>query len=99
VIDYNQRLLRLSFENFKSQQGGQHAAEVAAFSAANRGWLDDYALFAALKERHGWANWSNWEGDIATRQPAGLAHWQAALADAIQYHRYTQFQFTSSGRT
>jgi 4-alpha-glucanotransferase len=93
VIDYKQRLLRLSYENFKSQYGGRHAAEFAAFNAANRGWLDDYALFAALKEYHGGANWSNWERDIATRQPAALTHWQAALADAIQYHRYTQFQF------
>jgi len=93
VIDYKQRLLRLSFENFKSQQGGQHAAEFAAFSAANRGWLDDYSLFAALKEHHGGANWSHWEGDIATRQPAALAHWKAVLSDAIQYHCYTQFQF------
>ena len=93
VIEYKQRLLRLSFENFKNQPGGKHAAEFAAFCAANRGWLDDYALFVALKEEHGGANWSDWERDIATRQPAALAHWQAELADAIQYHRYTQFQF------
>jgi 4-alpha-glucanotransferase len=93
VIEYKQRLLRLSFENFKNQQGGQHGTEFAAFCAANRVWLDDYALFAALKEQHGGANWNNWERDIATRQPTALAHWQVALADAIQYHRYTQFQF------
>jgi 4-alpha-glucanotransferase len=93
VIEYKQRLLHLSFENFKNQQPGLLAAEFATFTAANLRWLDNYALFAALKEHYGGANWGNWDSDIATRQPGALAHWQAALADAIQYHRYVQFQF------
>ncbi len=93
VIEYKQRLLRLSFENFMRQQGGQQATAFASFVAANSPWLDDYALFAALKEQHDGANWSNWEKEIATRRPAALAHWQTVLADPIQYHRYTQFLF------
>jgi 4-alpha-glucanotransferase len=93
VIEFKQRLLRLSFENFKANAGEGQKALLATFLAANHGWLDDYALFAAVKEQHSAAPWEVWERDIATRQPVALARWRTALGEAIAYHCYTQFQF------
>ncbi|MGC9333583.1 MAG: 4-alpha-glucanotransferase, partial [Anaerolineae bacterium] len=93
VIDYKQRLLRLSCENFQTNASDALRGELDDFVAANRWWLDDYALFAALKEHYGGAAWSTWEQDIATHQPAAVERWRAALVDQIQFHRYVQFLF------
>jgi len=93
VIEFKQRLLRLSFENFKANASDEQKAQLATFDAANHGWLDDYALFAALKEQHGGAPWQAWPRDIATRQADALARWRTALGETIAYHHYAQFQF------
>jgi 4-alpha-glucanotransferase len=93
VIDFKQRLLRLSFENFKANAGDTQKAELAAFIAANRSWLEDYALFAALKYHQGGSSWNSWEQDIATRQPTALERWRLALSDLVGFHQYAQFVF------
>jgi 4-alpha-glucanotransferase len=93
VIDFKQRLLRLSFENFKTNAGSAQKAELEVFIAANSSWLDDYTLFSALKDHHGGASWNSWEQDIATRQPAALERWRLALKDRISFHQFVQFLF------
>ncbi len=52
VIEFKQRLLHISFENFKTARGDAQKKELAAFTTANKSWLEDYALFAALKDHH-----------------------------------------------
>ncbi len=93
VIDFKTRMLRRSFANFRANADTAQHAELASFVLANQGWLADYALFAALKERHGGAGWSTWEPELATRRPAALQAWRAELADEIAYHQYAQWQF------
>jgi 4-alpha-glucanotransferase len=93
VIDFKQRLLRLSFENFRVNASDALRSELADFVAASHSWLDDYALFAALKEHFGGANWSAWERDVATHQPAALARWRVQLDGPIQFQHYVQFIF------
>ncbi len=48
------------------------APEYQTFCAENAFWLEDYAFFMALKERHGGAPWQEWETDLRSRQPAAL---------------------------
>jgi 4-alpha-glucanotransferase len=93
VIEFKRRLLRLSFENFKANASDMQKTQFADFITANRAWLDDYALFAALKDHYRGANWGTWDRDIATRRPAALAYWQVALSEVIHYHKYAQLQF------
>jgi 4-alpha-glucanotransferase len=93
VIDFKQRLLRLSFKNFKANASDALKRELADFVTANGSWLDDFVLFAALKEHHGGANWSTWEQDIATHQPAAVERWRSTLDNEIQYQQYLQFMF------
>jgi 4-alpha-glucanotransferase len=93
VIDIKQRLLRLSFENFKSNASTALKAGLIAFIEANHSWLDDYALFAALKDHHGGASWNTWEQDIATHQPEAIERYKLALKDLVGFHQYVQFLF------
>jgi len=93
VINFKIQVLRLSFENFKTYASRAFKAELADFIAANRSWLDDYALFAALKDHHTGASWETWEQEIAAYQPAALEHWRQELDDLVGFHQYTQFLF------
>ncbi|MCD6520364.1 MAG: 4-alpha-glucanotransferase [Anaerolineae bacterium] len=89
VIAFKHRVLRRSYENLS----GPLQEEKAAFEEAQRFWLEDYALFMALKEHFGGDPWIKWPSDIALRQPDALAHWRQALAREMDYHRYLQFLF------
>jgi 4-alpha-glucanotransferase len=93
VINYKMRLLHLAFENFKANASQVQKDALADFIQKNRTWLEDYALFASLKETHGGASWVTWEPEIATRQPDALADWGQRLADLVSFHQFVQFIF------
>ncbi|HVN63535.1 MAG TPA: 4-alpha-glucanotransferase [Candidatus Binataceae bacterium] len=61
------------------------------FAAANRDWLDEYALFRALKERFDWTAWEAWPEEIARRDPKALNAARRKLAGEIDKYRFWQF--------
>ena len=63
------------------------------FCTAQAGWLDDFALFMAVKARHQYLAWTMWEPDIARREPAAVARWSVECAQEIQLNKLTQFLF------
>ena len=65
VIPWKFGVLDRSFIRFQHTQSSQLKDEMAQFQADHSGWLDDYALFMALKEAHGGAPWPTWEKAIA----------------------------------
>lgn len=93
VINWKMPLLKRSFDRFRDHASAELRAAFDAFCAAKADWLDDYALFMALKDAHGGAAWSGWELDIRTRKPEAIARWRAELAEPIQIHKYLQWQF------
>jgi 4-alpha-glucanotransferase len=69
-----------------------------SFSEQNRHWLDDFALFAALKEHHGGVAWTEWEEGARDRDPRALANWRAKLAAPISQQKFLQFVFYEQWR-
>ena len=67
--------------------------EFEHFCQDNAFWLDDYALFMAIKDAHRGAPLWEWEEDIRTRQPQAMERWQQACADRVEYHRMLQYFF------
>jgi 4-alpha-glucanotransferase len=96
VIERKLPLLRASFERLYTNPTLARAFE--EFCAAQADWLEDYALFMAVKEQHAGASWDTWERDVATRQALALAHWRQELADQIAAQKYLQFLFFSQWR-
>jgi 4-alpha-glucanotransferase len=92
VIPFKLDLLRRSFARFKTDAAQQHRA-FAEFRTAQREWLASYALFAALKEAHGGANWNAWDPAIARREPHAVGEWGSRLSHETEFHAYMQFQF------
>src|SRR6516165_9555119 len=94
VIKFKLPILRKAAENFKAGAGAAERDQYEAFCRENAAWLDNYAMFAALKDAHGGeAVWNRWERDIAMHQPRAIRDWQAKLADEVDARRYWQYQF------
>ena len=68
------------------------------FCAAQDFWLDDYALFMALKAEQGQAGLADWPDALRTREPSALAAARVRLADAVDYHKAVQFFFFTQWR-
>jgi 4-alpha-glucanotransferase len=63
------------------------------FARKSAGWLDDYALYQALKTAHEGRAWSDWEPEVAGRRPEALAQAKKTHADLIRYHKFVQYLF------
>src|SRR5262245_31296154 len=61
-------------------------------------WLDDYALFAAMKDVHEGAPWTSWSPRLATREPRAIARARREHADRIEEQRFFQYLFFSQWR-
>jgi 4-alpha-glucanotransferase len=93
VIHIKLPLLQKACDNFRAKQDSQQNHAFEAFCQA-ADWLDDYALFMALKGEHGGASWQTWEPEIAQRKPEAIAQKRQALAAEIYCHKFLQFQFS-----
>jgi 4-alpha-glucanotransferase len=69
------------------------------FCRAHASWLDDFALFMAVKDTQGQAAWTAWEPEIAQRDPAAVARWSVRCAQEIRLHKLTQFLFFDQWQT
>jgi 4-alpha-glucanotransferase len=63
------------------------------FCSAQAHWLDDFALFMAVKDAQDQRAWTAWEPDIAERDGAAIARWSRSCAREIRLHKLTQFLF------
>ena len=68
-------------------------AEYDEFCKAQSFWLDDYALFMAIKAEQNQAGLSSWPDDLRTREPAAIAAAKERLADSVNYFKAVQFFF------
>ncbi len=93
AIGYKSGLLDRAAASFRACAADSLRAAFARFCAEQAYWLDDVALFMALKEAHDLRPWYEWEWEIASRQPAALAHWQEALADKVESQKLRQWLF------
>jgi 4-alpha-glucanotransferase len=94
VIEFKLPMLQRSFDNFSQHASSSLREEFDGFCRRNHFWLDDYALFMALKSAHSGAVWSDWEPAVARRKPAAITQWSKALNDEVRFHKYVQFQFS-----
>jgi 4-alpha-glucanotransferase len=67
--------------------------EFERFCAERADWLDDYALFMALKDAHPGKTWNQWPAPLARREAAALDEARRSLDDLIAFHKFTQFAF------
>lgn len=99
VIEFKVHVLARAFERFATQASPALRAEYDAFGHAQAAWLDDFALFMALKEAHGGRAWMAWAPELALRDGAALAAARTRLAGAVESQRFRQFVFRRQWQT
>ena len=92
LIPLKLALLQKAFSNFQVSPKGLRPA-FDEFRVQNAAWLDDYALFMALKEANGGGAWSGWEEPLRLRKKTALRQAQRELSQAILRHAFYQFLF------
>lgn len=105
VVDYGALytarypLLRAAYAAWQAQCAGQHGCaayypdDYYAFTLENEGWLDDYALYMALKTAHKMAAWSAWPREYRLRDREALAQFARENAEEIGFWKFLQYQF------
>ena len=93
VIPFKMAVLRHAATRFRSQADKTARAAFEHFCRDHAAWLDDFALFMALKDAHNGAAWNTWPWEVASRRPEALAAWRERLDDAVFTHKYIQFRF------
>jgi 4-alpha-glucanotransferase len=79
--------------SFAERARGAERQAYDAFRERSAQWLDDFALYAALKDAHGGVAWTEWDEDAAARRPAALEHWGRRLQAEVEARRVEQFFF------
>lgn len=95
VIQTKTPLLKKAGANFTTQASPAQQQEFTNFCNAKAYWLDDYALFMALKDAYADASWYAWKPELVKRQPDALAEWRERLKAEIYYYKFIQFEFFS----
>ncbi|HEV2862370.1 MAG TPA: 4-alpha-glucanotransferase [Pyrinomonadaceae bacterium] len=95
VIDYKRGLLEKAFRNFKSKKDSDHdlRGDYEGFLDFASAWLDDWALFAALKDEHRGESWHTWTPGLARREGAALAGARVSFAERVEAHKFYQYAF------
>ena len=83
------RLLKKAYQRFKKALPD----DFAGFCEKNSDWLEDYALFMALKDANGGIAWFEWDKDLKLRKPAAIAAAKEELAEDIEFWKMLQYLF------
>jgi len=93
VVPIKIGLLKKACENFRVNATPIQHKEFEGFCDSKAYWLDNYALFMALKDANDNGNWYTWEPEIVKRDPQALDQVQDRLKEEIFYYKFIQFKF------
>ncbi|GAB4369921.1 MAG: 4-alpha-glucanotransferase [Elainellaceae cyanobacterium] len=93
VIHAKLPLLRKACDNFRTGANPELKQAFDEFCQAKSDWLEDYALFRAIKDAHHGVSWHEWDSPIAHHEPQAIDEWRQKLASEIFYRKFFQFEF------
>jgi 4-alpha-glucanotransferase len=91
VIPFKHRLLGVAWQRFVAAPSAQVRDAFELFRHQQAGWLEDYALFRALKANFNDVHYLEWPADLVERQPAAIAAARRELADIVSDVCFAQF--------
>jgi len=93
VHKHKDSILRQAFTSFGQTSGSELRNDFAKFCAQHVAWLDDYALFRALKDEHGGVAWNEWDPLLVRREAKALETAREKLKEQIEAQKFYQFLF------
>ena len=95
------KVLRTAYAAWRKQCAGLYGCayyfpdDYYAFTLANEEWLDDYALYMALKAANGMKNWVEWDKPYRLRDRKALAAFAAENEEEIGFWKFVQYKFAA----
>jgi 4-alpha-glucanotransferase len=93
AIEFKNALLAKAFGNFKRGADAATREEFEEFQRRTAVWLDDYALYRALKTERGEVAWTEWEPQLIKREPDALDAARVSLGVEIEAVKFAQYLF------
>ena len=93
------KVLRTAYAAWRKQCAGLHGCVAYypdayyAFTLENEGWLEDYALYMALKTTHQMKSWTEWPKEYRLRESDALAQFRAEQEEEIGFWKFLQYEF------
>ena len=97
VIPFKHGLLEKAWTTFSKAGHSELQSAFERFCREQAHWLDDYALFRALKIQHNNAYYLEWPAELVRREPAALAQARRDLANQIDQVCFAQFLLFRQG--
>lgn len=93
-VDYNKirkkmEILKIAYEN----SIGKYNIFIDKFREENKLWIEDYALYMALKSKFNLKPWQQWKRDIKFRKKSVIDHYKVELKHEIEYWIFLQYEF------
>jgi len=93
VIAWKRPLFEKAYRNFQKNTSSSLSKEYEDFQKNNVEWLNDFALFMAVREHHDLKSWKEWPRPLRMRHKKALADFEEAHAQEIGLHIFLQFLF------
>lgn len=93
VIQWKNLLLDTAYNNYRQQHSQELEEQFRSFNEDNRAWLEDYALFMAIKESQGGRPWFEWPRQFKYREPQALEQARLELSAVVEKVKLSQFLF------
>lgn len=93
VLRSKTSLLQTAFSNLKDRKTSISKSDYEKFAYGNAPWLEDFALYMAIKEQHELRPWTQWEPEIARRDKETIEVQRSKLKDKIEFQKFIQFLF------
>jgi 4-alpha-glucanotransferase len=96
VIAAREKALQIAHQNFSRGQGAEPAKRrerFERFREEHRTWLEDYALYSAIRTSQQGRSWVDWPVDLALRRKEAVERARHELADLIRFAEHAQFFF------
>ena len=93
IIEYKDSLFKKAFQIFQDRTPHKILSDFDTFCYENAYWLDDFSLFAALREENDFRSWNTWDKDVRMRKEKALILSRNKLAEQIRYYKFVQYLF------
>ncbi|MFW5793448.1 MAG: 4-alpha-glucanotransferase [Bacteroidota bacterium] len=93
VTNYKPIVLNVAFENFLHNNKKVDKIRFENFCNKNKAWLEDYALYMAIKDSFQGRAWTEWDEDIKLRRQHAMDKYRHDHSKRIMYYKFIQFIF------
>jgi len=98
AITWKNKIMDRAYENFSKSKKKNYRDEFEQFCHENEAWLDDYALFMAIKERNEGSPWNLWPNDLRTREVQAIESFKKNFPKIIEKQKFSQYIFFKQWR-